>query len=324
MQRQPKVTAALTYNLYLKSDLLRVARAFEASRIDWLVIKGVSLADTLYGGLAYRSMVDNDIVVRRHDVARAHVELRRLGFVDRESNVLALNLNADFQHPMHFEHADVYTGLELHWHIHPPELFRGDVEPYFQRAITLRTGDVEYRTLCADDRFVHLVTHWAQHGLNKPSILEDVARAWNLRTHTGAGAVQVVNPVVVARRAKRMGALPLVALALLLLREHGRLEVEVPQLLHHQRAQWFARLQREPLAHVVLRPLEGARAHRLRAASWLLLTPRSVWSSASRELAPSRARLSRIVGHELSRTQAVAALWTRQRRAVAKWMGTER
>lgn len=321
MHRQPNVTAALAYNLYLKSDLRRIAQAFEACGIEWLLLKGVSLADSLYGGLAHRPMSDNDIVVRRHDVPRAHAELRRLGFADRESNVLALNLNAEFQHPMHFEHPHVQTALELHWHIHPPELFRSDVEQYFERAIRQRTGDTTYRTLCADDRFVHLVTHWAQHGLNKPSILEDVARAWELGTRSEAAATQMVDPKVVALRAKRMGALPFVALALLLLQRRGRLEVDVPYVLRDARAEWFARWQREALAQAVVQPLEGVNEHRLRAASWLLLTPRSLCSSASRDLLPSRARLSRIAGHELSRTEAVAVFFTRQRRAVAKWLG---
>jgi hypothetical protein len=318
MLREPNISGALAYNLYLKRDLMRVAQAFELQRIPWLLLKGLSLADTLYGGIAYRSMVDNDVVVRLADVGRAHTELRRLGFVDREANVLALNLAADFQHPMHYDHAPVQTGLELHWHVHPQELFRSDCEDYFTRAVSIRTRDLVYPTLCADDRFIHLVTHWVQHGLNKPSILEDIGRAWNAQAAPEA-ELHALDIPTIAERAKRMGAFAAVALALLVLERRGRLAVAVPPALRSTRAQLFLARQWDALRIAAERPLQSVAEHHLRAASLVLLSPRCLWLSMSRELMPSRARLSRIVGRPLSRRGALGVLWTRQRRVIGKW-----
>lgn len=300
---------------------MRVAQAFEVQHIPWLLLKGISLADSLYGGIANRPMVDNDIVVRRGDVVRAHAELRRLGFFDREGNLLSLNLAADFQHPMHFDHSTVQTGLELHWHVHPPELFDSDPNDYFERSVQKRTPDLVYRTLCDADRLLHLVTHWVQHGLNKPQILRDLELAWNAQLMSSTPANGQLDVPALAERAKRMGAFVPLCLALSLLERGGKLKVPVPGRLRSRRAEWFARAERAALAIVTKEPVEGSKEYRLRAASWALLRPRCLWRSASRELFPSRARLSRIEGRSLSRVEAVSVFFLRQRRATAKWLG---
>jgi Uncharacterised nucleotidyltransferase len=315
------ISAALAYNLYLKSDLVRVAQAFEVQRIPWLLLKGISLADSLYGGIAHRAMVDNDIVVRRCDVPRAHEELRRLGFVDREANCLELNLAADFQHPMHFDHPDVQTGLELHWHVHPHELFFSDVNEYFERAVSKQTGECTYQTLCPNDRFLHLVTHWVQHGLNKPAILQDLERSWNAQAATQTRVAEPLNLPLVIQRAQNMGAFPALCLALLLLESRERLTVAVPAMLRNRRAQWFFRVQGALLSSAAEGTLGGTKEQRLRVAYWTLLGALSAWRSVKRELLPSRARLSRIVGRELSQSEAASVFVMRQRRVVRKWFG---
>ncbi len=201
--------------------------------------------------------------------------------------------------------------------MHPPELFQSNVNAYFARAVEIRTGDLSYRTLCADDRVLHLVTHWVQHGLNKPSILLDIEFAWNACGAANDASVQPLDVVALADHAKRMGAFAPLCLALLLLEREGRLKVAIPERLRSQRAEWFARTQREVLSGVTRTPIVGKPEYHLRAASWALLGARSIWHSASRELLPSRARLSRIVGRELSRSEAVAvfcASTTRERK----------
>lgn len=304
-------TADLAYNFYLKHDLVRVARAFEDAGIPWLLLKGFGLASAAYDGMASRPMVDNDIVVPPREVSRAHRVLLGLGFYDRPGNVLALNRAADFEHPMHHPYPDVETGLELHWHIFAPELFRGAVEPFFERAVMREVVGVAMLTLNNEDRLLQLATHWVQHGLNKPRILTDIARLWN-RQH----AVQHRFSLdILVRRLREVGAHSAFCLALRVLDTQRRLEVPVPPCLQSRRAASFARLLAARLARVS--DIDGtelsvAEEHQLRIASWTLLAPGRLVSSARRELLPSRARMSRIAGRELSRRETIVRVCRRQ------------
>lgn len=312
--------AHFAYNLYLKHDLLRVARAFEQAGIPWLLIKGFALAELAYAGLGARAMVDNDVVVPPSQVTKAHGVLLELGFYDRPDNALELNLAADYEHPMHYPYPDVETGLELHWHVHAPELFRGPVEPYFERAVMRRLCGIAILTLGNEDRLVQLATHWVQHGLDKPSVLRDIERVWNLQGE----ALHALTLQVLVRQSRRVGAHGALALALYLLEAAGRLTVAVPPELRSWRAAQFAHRFAPWLARVTTDsglPLSVAEAHRLRLAAFSLLTPSRAVASWRRELLPSRARLSRIEGRPLSVREALKLGVARQVRAIGRVRG---
>ncbi len=314
MSRAP--SAALAYNLYLKHDLLRVSRAFAERRIPWMVIKGVALAETVYRGLAERPMVDNDIVVPPDRVIEAHQVLRTLGFYDRPKCTLELALGADHEHQMHYTHPDVETGMELHWHLYPPDLFRGSVSDYFQRAVMRRLTGVYILTLSNEDRLLQAATHWAAHGLHKPSVLTDIELLWNLQQHVE----HTLALDLLTRTLREVGALHVLALALLVLERRGRLQQRVPDALRSRRAAAFARVHAERLARVVeldvARPVSATEEHQMRLLSWTLLSPRKALTAVRRELLPSVARLSRIAGRPLSNREAARYFSERQRRAL--------
>lgn len=317
MPRLP--TAALAYNLYLKHDLARVADAFERGNVPWMVIKGVALAEAVYGGLAARAMVDNDVVVPPEHVPQAHRILTELGFSDRPGCTLPLSRAADYEHPMHHPYPDVETGFELHWHIYAPELFRGGVEPYFERAIVRRLMGRPMLTLCNEDRLLQLATHWAGHGLNKPHVLEDIALLWNAQESTEH---RFSRPAL-RQQLVEVGAFDVFALALLVLEQQQRLSVEVPREFRSARAAWFLRWCPAHLKQLLLErheevPLSAAEQHQLMALSWSLLTPGRALVALRRELLPSRARLGRIAGRELTSKEAVRFFLRRQVRGLAK------
>lgn len=310
-------SAALAYNLYLKHDLHRVAEAFEAAKIPWMLIKGVALAESVYGGIANRPMVDNDIVVLPPWVEQAHQVLVGLGFYDRPGNQLVLNRQADFEHPMHYPHSEVHTGLELHWHIYAPELFRGGVEPFFERAIVRTLAGIPVLTLNNEDRLVQLATHWAQHGLSKPTILLDIAKVWNCQYL----AEHVIDLSALVRRLDEVGATHVLALALEILEQRDQLLHPIPKRLQTRRASGFGRLFRERISEVdgsEAGSLTEAKEHQLRLLSWSLLAPSRIVRSMQRELLPSPARLSRIAGRPLSGRESVALFLSRQVNALSK------
>lgn len=307
----------LAYNLYLKHDLTRVARAFAEAGIPWLLLKGFALAEAGYGGAAARPMVDNDVVVPPRELERAHRVLLQLGFYDRAGNTLDVSRRADFEHPMHYPHPAVETGLELHWHIYAPELFRGDVAPFFERAVTREVAGLTVLTLNNEDRLVQLATHWVQHGLGERRILTDIARLWNAQHDVR----HRVDRRTLVGRLRQVGAHAAFALALLVLQRQGRLSVPVPEGLTTRRAGLFSQVFERQLGRALESEsgaLDTAEAHRLRLASWLLLVPERALASARRELLPSDARLTRIAGRELSGFDALTHLAKRQLRAVRK------
>lgn len=315
MTRVP--STALAYNLYLKHDLQQVSRAFAERRIPWMVIKGVALAETVYRGLAERPMVDNDIVVPKERVVEAHRVLLALGFYDRPQCTLELALGADYEHQMHYTHPDVETGMELHWHLYPPELFRGSVGDYFQRAVTRRLTGIYILTLSNEDRLLQAATHWAAHGLCKPSVLTDIELLWNLQELAEHALVLEL----LTRTLRAVGAFHVFALALLLLEQHGRLQRSVPDSLRSRRAEAFARVHAARLARVMTPeggPVSTTEEHQLRLLSWALLSPQKALTAVRRELLPSVARLSRIAGRRLTAPEAARYFGERQGRALRK------
>jgi hypothetical protein len=316
MPRSP--STAFAYNLYLKHDLARVADAFDQANIPWMVIKGVALAEAIYGGLATRPMVDNDVVVPPAHIPQAYRLLTELGFYDRPGCTLPLSRAADYEHPMHHHYPDVETGFELHWHIYAPELFRGRVEPYFERAIVRPLMGRPMLTLCNEDRLLQLATHWAGHSLNKPRVLEDIALLWNAQEQVE----HRFSRAALRRRLEEVGAFDVFALALLVLERQQRLGVEVTREFRSTRATWFLRWCPAQLRQPLLEPREvsisAADKHQLTALSWSLLAPSRAAASIRRELLPSRARLSRIAGRDLSSTEALRFFLRRQARGWTK------
>ena len=175
----------LFHNLLLEAELLRIARAFREAGIEFIVLKGVPLTRRLHGRLDARTMVDNDVLVRRRDARRAAHSLQRLGYQPLEFHTLEGDLRSTFESA--FSRTTLDGGkvwVELHWSAFPPRMFPvsekfewSRVEPY-----QLKTE----RVLVFDPTMtlVHLASHFAQHSCTHPRILKDIAAAWN-RWHGG-------------------------------------------------------------------------------------------------------------------------------------------
>ncbi len=71
--------------LFLTSEMAQIARRLSHEDIPFLVLKGPSVA-AAYGGVAKRPFVDNDLLIRREDFARAEQVLLSLGFNERKRN----------------------------------------------------------------------------------------------------------------------------------------------------------------------------------------------------------------------------------------------
>ncbi len=81
---QRRYYATMLRNTALADELLRVLAAFRQAGVAALPVKGLVLAETLYGSLALRPLGDLDVLVRPADLPRARAALGALGFAQAD------------------------------------------------------------------------------------------------------------------------------------------------------------------------------------------------------------------------------------------------
>ena len=107
----------------IEKAVLEVAREFNRSGIELILLKGAALILTLYKkDAALRPMSDIDILVRKADLPRAEDLLRSLGYEEdypRLSKRFKTMLSRDYflNHGVHFVYFRGDVRLELHWNI---------------------------------------------------------------------------------------------------------------------------------------------------------------------------------------------------------------
>lgn len=173
--------ASIAPSLALAAELDRVARAIDEAGIDVVVLKGVPMAERLYGGIADRPMVDNDLLVRPGDAPAVASLLGDLGYQPRPDRSFASELAHGHEFAFFRRLGDGRPlVIDLHWapwdqHLHPV-----DLEVLWARTEihTLRTG-ASVRVFDAPLTVVHLAAHYAQHRFAEPRNIEDLRRAWD-------------------------------------------------------------------------------------------------------------------------------------------------
>ena len=178
---RPQLEAQLLTNLVLERELRPIHEALFGHGIDYIVLKGPPLARCLYGTLARRHMIDNDVMVRKNDATQAADALFQIGYRPGPFRRLESDLRIDFQFPMTREagHGQPVT-VDLHWNAFPPNLFPVDEELLWRRVENLELAGTTIKVFDKTMTLIHLASHFVQHRLASPRILEDLAAGWNL------------------------------------------------------------------------------------------------------------------------------------------------
>ncbi|HEU5076820.1 MAG TPA: nucleotidyltransferase family protein [Polyangiaceae bacterium] len=170
----------LLHNMRLEAELVRIARAFREAGIEFVVLKGVPLTRRLHGRLDARTMVDNDILVRRRDVLRAAHSLHELGYRPREFHTVEGDLRSTFQSALSCPTpGGGNVWVELHWSAFLPQMFPVSEELEWSRLEPFELRGEQLAVFDPTMTLVHLAAHFAQHECTHPRILEDIAEAWN-------------------------------------------------------------------------------------------------------------------------------------------------
>lgn len=157
--------ATMMRNAALADELVRVLGAFAVAGVEVMPVKGIVLAETLYGSLALRPASDLDILVRPGDLAAARAALYQLGFGHR-----AEPLFAELYHPYHdlqyFRATDSgEVCLELHWALWDDRAYHLATDTLWERSATAALHGAHVRVLSPEDTLLHLAIHRSRSAL---------------------------------------------------------------------------------------------------------------------------------------------------------------
>jgi hypothetical protein len=162
---QRRYYATMLRNTTLAEELLRVLAAFGQAGIAALPVKGVVLAETLYGSLALRPLSDLDVVVRPDDLPAARASLAALGFTQADDPGYE-NAHHPFHDPPYYRQAENGTiCLELHWGLWAKHFFQLEIDALWRRAVAARVHGADVSILSPEDTLLHLAIHRSRSAL---------------------------------------------------------------------------------------------------------------------------------------------------------------
>jgi hypothetical protein len=145
-------------NAMLARKLEGVLRAFEEQGIACAPLRGLELAERLYGDIGARPLGDLDLLVRKGNLPGVAAILRGLGYreMDRRAGFAeAFSYTLKF-----FKDRHCWIVIEPHWTLtYPPFQDRIDMDGVWKRCVRGRAVGVETWLLAKEDLLFHLGLH---------------------------------------------------------------------------------------------------------------------------------------------------------------------
>jgi hypothetical protein len=162
---QRRYYATMLRNTTLADELLRVLAAFRQAGVAALPVKGLVLAETLYGSLALRPLGDLDILVRQADLPRARATLSELSFAQADEPGYE-NAYHPYHDPPYYRRAiGGSICLELHWGLWASHFFKLEPDALWQRAVPAQLHGATLSILSPEDTLLHLAIHRSRSAL---------------------------------------------------------------------------------------------------------------------------------------------------------------
>jgi hypothetical protein len=190
-----------------------VLSALRATGRPMLLLKGVDLAERLYGNLGVRPMIDIDFLVHERDIGVFDAHFRADGYTPTPTPYEAL-IRSPRHHHAHYRHPGRQSlPLELHWRLANDARYGAiDVAGIWARAQP--HGALPGAMVMApDDLFLYLCLHLKQHGFDTP-----LTQIWDLAEMLNAPALALDWPTI-WRRAADWHLTRTVQIALFLVRD---------------------------------------------------------------------------------------------------------
>ena len=163
-------------NLSATAELLGIIGDLDEAGIRALAVKGPVAGIALYGDVGLRPFLDLDVLVDPENRDRAIERLAARGYQPL-FNLDAVGWGRYFRRyiEMTFVHPQTGVAVDLHWALLDPRYRCSAVlAGCHERAVTLRVGERQVRTLCPDDMLVYSLLHAAKHQWRLLRFLVDV------------------------------------------------------------------------------------------------------------------------------------------------------
>ncbi|NIK88948.1 hypothetical protein FHS83_002266 [Rhizomicrobium palustre] len=187
VQIEKQASGIILQNLRFVSEVIRLQDAFDNVNIPTLFVKGVTLAQIVYGGLDIRHSKDIDCLVPLEHITAALKVLSRLdyrriappeGCSDREFEY-CLSTGKEFE----YVHRSRGHQVELHWSLlDNPYLINGVFPTSTKRVLIANQYSIS--TLADDELFIYLCTHGASHAWSRLKWLADIGAILDCKNYS--------------------------------------------------------------------------------------------------------------------------------------------
>jgi hypothetical protein len=146
-------------NLVILRRLHDILLELSRENLPVIALKGVALAEAVYGNPALRPMMDVDLLVRPEALAAAESALKRLRYRFHGDPGKRARYLREHYHLVFCSELDATT-VELHWNIDKlPRASRVDIAGLWDRSVETRIAGAEARVFSPEDMVLHLGIH---------------------------------------------------------------------------------------------------------------------------------------------------------------------
>jgi hypothetical protein len=145
-------------NLSNYGDLHRLLSKLKPTGIPLILLKGIFLADAVYGNMGLREMSDIDVLARSSDLAQINEILTDIGYVPIQPIILDVIFKTQLHMPRMVKNG--CADIEVHWNLTSPgKKYTIDPGGLWDRAVPVRVAGCDALAISIEDLLLHLCLH---------------------------------------------------------------------------------------------------------------------------------------------------------------------
>jgi hypothetical protein len=152
-------------NSFLYGKLRNVLKVFRDKQIEFIVLKGAALAETVYPNRALRPMSDIDLLVKKEKLTEVETKLLDLGYILQDRAKGKEFYQERHYHWVFSKKPDI--DIEIHWHVkRPTGAFEIAIDDLWKSAQPIKVAGIDALILSPEALLLYLCQHFWKHKLN--------------------------------------------------------------------------------------------------------------------------------------------------------------